>query len=163
MFNQPTNKLNAWSRVLRGKLTVPQPVKKIRSSSLVYFLCHINSVHALFISWSSILILSYIIQNGSRKITLLPFAFAFGYSINFCIYAMLRTRATFSWPILYNIISPPPCIHLSSPPYVPHAPPIRIRNVCWQVSKLPLVNSLSPSCLRRKIIQAQQTSYAFLY
>ena len=27
---------------------------------------------------------------------------AFGYRINFCIYAMLRTRATFSWPTLYN-------------------------------------------------------------
>jgi len=26
----------------------------------------------------------------------------FGYCINFCIYAMLRTRATFSWPILYK-------------------------------------------------------------
>ena len=26
---------------------------------------------------------------------------AFGYCINFCIYAMLRTRATFSWPIPY--------------------------------------------------------------
>jgi len=26
---------------------------------------------------------------------------AFGYCINFCIYAMLRTRATFSWPTLY--------------------------------------------------------------
>jgi hypothetical protein len=25
-----------------------------------------------------------------------------GYCINFCIYAMLRTRATFPWPILYN-------------------------------------------------------------
>ena len=25
---------------------------------------------------------------------------AFGYCINLCIYAMLRTRATFSWPIL---------------------------------------------------------------
>ena len=27
---------------------------------------------------------------------------AFGYCINICIYALLRTRATFSWPILYN-------------------------------------------------------------
>ena len=26
----------------------------------------------------------------------------FGYCINFCIHAMLRTRATFSWPTLYN-------------------------------------------------------------
>jgi len=26
---------------------------------------------------------------------------AYGCSINFCIYAMLRARATFSWPILY--------------------------------------------------------------
>ena len=26
---------------------------------------------------------------------------AFGYCINFCIYVMLRTQATFSWPILY--------------------------------------------------------------
>ena len=29
---------------------------------------------------------------------------AFGYSINFCIYAMLRTRATFSWPMLCYIL-----------------------------------------------------------
>ena len=28
---------------------------------------------------------------------------AFGCCINFCIYAMLRTQATFSWPILYYI------------------------------------------------------------
>jgi len=27
---------------------------------------------------------------------------AFGYCINFCIYAILRTRARFSWPTLYN-------------------------------------------------------------
>ena len=29
----------------------------------------------------------------------------FGYCINFCIYAMPRTRATFSWPILYNHVA----------------------------------------------------------
>ena len=38
---------------------------------------------------------------GHEKVDRLPFAFAFGYCIKFCIYAMLRTRATFSWPILY--------------------------------------------------------------
>jgi hypothetical protein len=37
---------------------------------------------------------------GHEKVARLPFAFAFGYCINFCIYAMLRTRATFSWPTL---------------------------------------------------------------
>jgi hypothetical protein len=36
-----------------------------------------------------------------EKVARLPFAFAFGYCINLCIYAMLRTRATFSWPTLY--------------------------------------------------------------
>jgi len=30
---------------------------------------------------------------------------AFGYCVNFCFYAMLRTRATFSWPILYIAIT----------------------------------------------------------
>jgi len=30
---------------------------------------------------------------------------ALGYCINFCIYAMLRIRVTFSWPILYSIYS----------------------------------------------------------
>jgi hypothetical protein len=30
---------------------------------------------------------------------------AFGYCIYFCIHAMLRTRDTFSWPILYQIMS----------------------------------------------------------
>jgi len=40
---------------------------------------------------------------GHEKVARLPFAFAFGYCINFCIYATLRTRATFSWPILYNV------------------------------------------------------------
>jgi len=39
---------------------------------------------------------------GHEKVARLPFAFAFGYCIHFCIYAMLRTRATFSWPILYT-------------------------------------------------------------
>ena len=35
---------------------------------------------------------------GHEKVARLLFAFAFGYCIDFCIYAMLRTRATFSWP-----------------------------------------------------------------
>ena len=30
---------------------------------------------------------------GHEKVARLPFAFAFGYCINFCIYAMLRTRS----------------------------------------------------------------------
>jgi hypothetical protein len=34
---------------------------------------------------------------GHEKLARLPFAFSFGYCINFCIYAMLRTRATFSF------------------------------------------------------------------
>ena len=37
---------------------------------------------------------------GHEKVAHLPF-FAFGYCINFCIYATLRTRAIFSWAILY--------------------------------------------------------------
>ena len=32
---------------------------------------------------------------------------AFGHCINFCICAMLRTRATFSWPICINVVSGP--------------------------------------------------------
>jgi hypothetical protein len=42
-----------------------------------------------------------------EKVSRLPFsvAFAFGYCINFCIYAMLRTRATFSWPTLYKTVT----------------------------------------------------------
>jgi hypothetical protein len=44
----------------------------------------------------------YIYRVGNEKVARLPSAFAFGYCINFCIYAMLRTRATFSWPILYK-------------------------------------------------------------
>jgi len=40
----------------------------------------------------------------ATKIAHLPFALAFGCCINFCIYAMLRTRATFSWPILYLLL-----------------------------------------------------------
>jgi len=35
-----------------------------------------------------------------EKVARFPFAFVFGYCINFCISAMLRTRVTFSWPIL---------------------------------------------------------------
>ena len=45
---------------------------------------------------------------GHEKVARLPFAFAFGCCINFCIYAMLRTRATFSWPAL----SGPSCIYI---------------------------------------------------
>jgi hypothetical protein len=44
----------------------------------------------------------YLYKVGHEKVVCLLFAFVFGYCINFCIYAMLRTRATFSWPILYN-------------------------------------------------------------
>jgi uncharacterized membrane protein len=50
-------------------------------------------------------------------------------------------------------------MHLSSSPYV--LPPVRIRNVGWRVPMLPLVNSITLSCLRHRIIQAQQISYAF--
>jgi hypothetical protein len=38
---------------------------------------------------------------GHEKVARLPFAFAFGYCINFHIYAMQQTRATISWPTLY--------------------------------------------------------------
>jgi hypothetical protein len=38
---------------------------------------------------------------GREKVARLPFAFAFGYCINFCIYAMLQTWATFLWPTLW--------------------------------------------------------------
>ena len=37
-----------------------------------------------------------------EKVARLPFAFAFGCCIHFCIYAMLRTQATFTWPTLYT-------------------------------------------------------------
>ena len=38
---------------------------------------------------------------GHEKVDRLPFCTRTCYSINFCIYAMLRTRANFSWPTLY--------------------------------------------------------------
>ena len=38
---------------------------------------------------------------GHEKVGRLPFCTWPCYCINFCIYAMLRTRATFSWPNLY--------------------------------------------------------------
>ena len=38
---------------------------------------------------------------GHEKVARLPFCTCLYYCINFCIYAMLRTRATFSWPTLY--------------------------------------------------------------
>jgi len=37
-----------------------------------------------------------------RKAARLPFEFAFDYCVNFCIYAVLRTWDTFSWPTLYK-------------------------------------------------------------
>ena len=37
---------------------------------------------------------------GHEKVARLPKTFAFGYCINFCIYTMLRIRATFSWTTL---------------------------------------------------------------
>jgi hypothetical protein len=43
---------------------------------------------------------------GDEKVARLPLAFAFGCCINFCIYAMLLTRATFSWPTLYFPLCP---------------------------------------------------------
>jgi hypothetical protein len=41
---------------------------------------------------------------GHEKVARPPVAFAFGYGINLCIYAMLPTRATFSWPTLYILM-----------------------------------------------------------
>ena len=35
---------------------------------------------------------------------------AFGYCIHFCIYIMVRTRATFSWPTLYIYVVAKRCI-----------------------------------------------------
>jgi len=37
---------------------------------------------------------------GHEKVVRLPFCTCPCYCINFCIYAMLRTRANFSWPTL---------------------------------------------------------------
>jgi len=37
---------------------------------------------------------------GHEKVVHLPFCTCPCYCINFCIYAMLRTQATFSWPTL---------------------------------------------------------------
>jgi len=37
---------------------------------------------------------------GHEKLARLPFCTCSCYCINFCIYYMLRTRATFSWPSL---------------------------------------------------------------
>ena len=45
------------------------------------------------------LLLNY--RMGHEKVARLPLCTCPCYCINFCIYAMLRTRATFSWPILY--------------------------------------------------------------
>jgi len=42
--------------------------------------------------------------NHSQHLLLWYILSAFGYCINFCIYAMLRTRATFPWPILYYAV-----------------------------------------------------------
>ena len=41
---------------------------------------------------------------GHEKLARLPFCMCPCYRINICIYAMLRTRATFSWPTLYIYI-----------------------------------------------------------
>jgi len=35
---------------------------------------------------------------GHEKVARFPFCTRLSYRINFCIYAMLQTRATFSWP-----------------------------------------------------------------
>ena len=40
------------------------------------------------------------IEWATKKVARLPFSTCPCYCINFCIYAMLRTRATFSWPTL---------------------------------------------------------------
>jgi len=42
----------------------------------------------------------FIYRVGHEKAARLPFCTCPCYCINFCIYAMLRARATFSWPIL---------------------------------------------------------------
>ena len=44
-----------------------------------------------------------IYRMGHEKLAGLPFYTCPCYCINFCIYAMLRTLATFSWLILYNV------------------------------------------------------------
>jgi hypothetical protein len=53
---------------------------------------------------------------GHEKVSRHPFAFAFGYCINFCIYATLRTRATV-WLTSSNILS---TVHTSHHPTLQH-------------------------------------------
>jgi hypothetical protein len=53
-------------------------------------------------SWSSSFLLDGLwYRVGHEKVVRL--SFAFGYCIDFCIYVMLRTRATFLWPTMYVI------------------------------------------------------------
>jgi hypothetical protein len=43
----------------------------------------------------------WLYRMGHEKVARLPFCTYPCYCINFCTYAMLRNRATFSWPTLY--------------------------------------------------------------
>jgi len=62
-------------------------------------LCYIGYTSAWLDVYSCVLMQEATTFNIFYDINILP---AFGYRINFCIYAMLRTWATFSWPTLYQ-------------------------------------------------------------
>jgi len=47
-------------------------------------------------------VLHPVVMKIYEKVARLPFCTCPCYRINFCIYAMLRTGATFSWPTLYK-------------------------------------------------------------
>ena len=56
---------------------------------------------------------------------------AFGYCINFCIFAMLRNRANFSWRILYQVYK---CIYVESHnAEISRSMLVGIYHLCWQV------------------------------
>ena len=78
---------------------------------------------------------------GHEKVARLPFCTCPCYCINFCIYAMLRTRATFSWPILYIQDRSMLCRTMEYSRDV--------RN-CWVGSRCPLANWLSSWRTERK-------------
>ena len=64
--------------------------------------CDILSGVSMYVAYSVQTVVLSPLPTSSMMVHPFSILSAYGCCINFCIYAMLRVRATFSWPILYK-------------------------------------------------------------
>ena len=83
--------------------TNPHTVQELKDISNAVAAVKITTLHRVYLSMFRRAHLCIdVVGNHLQHLLWWYILSAFGYCINFCIYAMLRIRATFSWSILYE-------------------------------------------------------------